>query len=80
MLFTLPYVNFAQYLTLQGEITKNIYTLYQIQRVQLKKRRDLVANGDIKHRKNYFEAELERIKNLPPALKEKIKPKMILPG
>lgn len=39
-----------------------------------------MANGDIKHRKNYFEAELERIKNLPPALKEKIKPKMILPG
>lgn len=30
MLFTLPYVNFAKYLTLDGEITKNVYTVYKI--------------------------------------------------
>lgn len=80
MLFTLPYVNFAQYLTLNGEITKNIYTVYKIQRKQLRDRRNKVENKEIKHRKNYFEKELETLKDKPKQAKEKIKPKMIIPG
>ena len=30
MFFTLPYTKLAQYILINGEITKNIYTLYQI--------------------------------------------------
>lgn len=30
MFLTLPYVTLAKYLILNGEITKNIFTLYQV--------------------------------------------------
>lgn len=43
-------------------------------------RRNLVEKKEIKHRKNYFEGELEKNKNKTKQVKAKIKPKMIIPG
>jgi len=42
MFLTLPYMALAKHLIVKGEITKNIFTLYQVQRRKLKKRREQV--------------------------------------
>lgn len=44
MFFTLPYVALAKILILKGEITKNIFTLYQVQKKKLKDRRKKLSN------------------------------------
>ena len=44
MFLTLPYVALAKILILNGEITKNIFTLYQVQKKKLKERRKKLSN------------------------------------
>lgn len=44
MFLTLPYMALAKILMLKGEITKNIFTLYQVQKKKLKDRRKKLAD------------------------------------
>jgi hypothetical protein len=54
MFLTLPYTYFSKVMMLTGEITKNIFTLYQVQKKKLKERRDQVEKKDSAF-KSYFE-------------------------
>lgn len=54
MFLTLPYVNLAKILILKGEITKNIFTLYQVQKKKLKDRRNKLTNEKDKEKKAKF--------------------------
>lgn len=82
MFFTLPYTKLAQYIQINGEITKNIYTLYQIQKTKLKERRDNVEASDkIAWKKFFQEDELkkqEKEKAEPEESPKKKKPAMVL--
>ena len=40
MLITLPYTIMSQIMMMSGEITKNVFTLYQVQKRKLKERRE----------------------------------------
>lgn len=54
MFLTLPYMALAKILMLHGEITKNIFTLYQVQRKKLKTRRQQLADEKPKDQQNKF--------------------------
>mmetsp|Transcript_39558 Transcript_39558/g.60445 ORF Transcript_39558/g.60445 Transcript_39558/m.60445 type:complete len:423 (-) Transcript_39558:1026-2294(-) len=54
MFLTLPYVYISQLIMLSGEVTKNIFTLYQVQRRKLRERRSQVKQ-DTEEWKLYFE-------------------------
>jgi len=61
MFCTLPYVKLAMYIQILGESTKNIYTLFQIQKTKLKERRDNVDFSDKIAWKRFFqENELKK--------------------
>lgn len=78
MFFTLPYTKLAQYIQINGEITKNIYTLYQIQQTKLQERRDSVEASDKNAWKKFFtEVKPEKEKPAEDVPKKK-KPAMIL--
>lgn len=42
MLITLPYIYMSKFMMINGEITKNIFTLYQVQKKKLKARREAI--------------------------------------
>jgi hypothetical protein len=42
MLTTLPYTYLSKFMMINGEITKNIFTLYQVQKRKLKERREAI--------------------------------------
>lgn len=82
MFFTLPYTMLAQYILILGDITKNIYTLYQIQKTKLKKRRDNVEFSDKTTWKKFFqEDEIQKKEKEMAAgdeVTQKKKPAMVL--
>jgi hypothetical protein len=51
MFFMVPYMNFCQKIMIKGEIMKNIFTVYQVQRAKLKMRREC---GDYDCWKEFF--------------------------
>tara|TARA_B110000285_G_scaffold149011_1_gene166330 strand:- start:1029 stop:2306 length:1278 start_codon:yes stop_codon:yes gene_type:complete len=53
MFFTLPYTKLCQIIMLNDEVTKNIFTIYQVQRKQLITRREKNPNNT--DRKKFFE-------------------------
>jgi hypothetical protein len=53
MFFTLPYTKLCQIIMLNDEVTKNIFTIYQVQRKQLITRREKNPNNS--DRKKFFE-------------------------
>lgn len=79
MFLTLPYVALAKILILNGEITKNIFTLYQVQKKKLKDRRKKLANEKEKDQKSKFrqyfadqkEDEGEEEKQVKPSMRYK---------
>ena len=54
MFLTLPYVYMSQLIMISGEVTKNIFTLYQVQRRKLRGRRSN-AKQETEEWKVYFE-------------------------
>lgn len=78
MFFTLPYTKLAQYIQINGEITKNIYTMYQIQKTKLTQRRDNVEASDKAAWKKYFAESSEKQKDEPAEEAPKRKPGMVL--
>jgi hypothetical protein len=56
MLITLPYTIMSQIMMMSGEITKNVFTLYQVQKRKLKERREK-SEKDKEDWKLYFEQE-----------------------
>jgi hypothetical protein len=50
MVITLPYTYVSKFMMISGEITKNIFTLYQVQKRKLKERKEKVEA--IEHDKN----------------------------
>ena len=42
MVITLPYTYMSKFMMINGEITKNIFTLYQVQKKKLKARREAI--------------------------------------
>jgi len=56
MFFTLPYTYFSKVFMFTGEITKNVFTLYQVQKRKLKTRRENTEKGANGY-KNFFEEE-----------------------
>jgi len=42
MMITLPYTFLSKFMMINGEITKNIFTLYQVQKKKLKARREAI--------------------------------------
>jgi hypothetical protein len=53
MFFTLPYTILTQVVMVAGEITKNVFTLYQVQRRKLRKRRNEIKD-QAALKKNFF--------------------------
>lgn len=53
MLVTLPYTYLSKFMMINGEITKNIFTLYQVQKKKLKARRENVEKSQ-ETWKSYF--------------------------
>jgi hypothetical protein len=43
MMITLPYTYMSKFMMINGEITKNIFTLYQVQKKKLKARREAMT-------------------------------------
>jgi len=54
MFLTLPYVYVSQLIMLSGEVTKNIFTVYQVQRRKLRERRSN-AKQETEEWKIYFD-------------------------
>lgn len=54
MFLTLPYMALAKILILKGEITKNIFTLYQVQKKKLKNRRKSLSDVKPKDHQKMF--------------------------
>lgn len=59
MMFTLPYTVLSKYMMQSGEITKNIFTLYQVQKKKLKRRREHAEKAQ-DNWKSWFEKEEEK--------------------
>ena len=51
MMFMIPYMNLCHRIMIKGEIMKNIFTLYQVQRAKLRQRREC---GDYECWKSFF--------------------------
>ena len=56
MFLTLPYTYFSKMMMMSGEITKNVFTLYQVQKVKLKERREN-SEKEKENWKNYFDEQ-----------------------
>ena len=76
MFFTLPYVALAKLLILNGEITKNIFTLYQVQKKKLKDRRKKLSSEKEKDQKAKFRQFFADQKNDDPEEEKQVKPSM----
>jgi len=70
MFFTLPYTYLSQIFMVTGEIIKNVYTLYQVQKGKLLKRRKAMNENPEKDWKNYFIEEAKEVKAEPVLTKE----------
>jgi hypothetical protein len=57
MMITLPYTFMSKFMMINGEITKNIFTLYQVQKKKLKARREAIQKDQQENWKSYFEVE-----------------------
>jgi len=72
MFFTLPYSYFSKLMMRTGEITKNIFTLYQVQKRKLKGRRETFEKQD-QNWKSFFEVEEKKLEEQNEEPKEKVK-------
>ena len=57
MMFTLPYTFISQFMMQNGEITKNIFTLYQVQKKKLKLRREKAEKAQENWKSFFFDQE-----------------------
>mmetsp|Transcript_8499 Transcript_8499/g.14296 ORF Transcript_8499/g.14296 Transcript_8499/m.14296 type:complete len:728 (+) Transcript_8499:520-2703(+) len=81
MFFTLPYVYFSQFIMVEGEITKNIFTLYQVQRKKLRERRNQAQVGSSEWREFFVkQAKKSRIAAEKKLGESKKKPQMVFKG
>lgn len=88
MFFTLPYTFLCKFIMLNDEVTKNIFSIYQVQRKQLNHRREKIG-GDVGEvdRKNFFNdddgpidlGDLDDGEEVKKEFKDK-KPKIIYKG
>jgi hypothetical protein len=76
MFLTLPYTFFSQFVMVEGEITKNLFTLYQVQRSKLILRRNN-ATPNTPEWKNFFVEPTIDFDREPPLSR---KPQLILKG
>lgn len=79
MFFTLPYTYMSKLMMVTGEITKNIFTLFQVQKMKLLKRRQEMKdqNTNSKAWKDYFKQKEEAPKKEEKISKLKKAPSMI---
>lgn len=64
MFLTLPYSYFSKLMMLSGEIVKNVFTLYQVQKKKLKDRRENSEKQD-ENWKNYFDEDENKKEAVP---------------
>jgi len=64
MFLTLPYSYFSKLMMLSGEIVKNVFTLYQVQKRKLKDRRENSEKQD-ENWKNYFDEDENKKEAVP---------------
>lgn len=60
MITTLPYTFMSKFMMINGELTKNIFTLYQVQKRKLKERREAMKQDKVDNWKTYFEDQEAR--------------------
>lgn len=76
MFLTLPYMALAKILILKGEITKNIFTLYQVQKKKLKNRRKSLSDVKPKDHQKMFKKFFQEQKEIEEEEEKQVKPSM----
>lgn len=77
MMITLPYTYISKFMMINGEITKNIFTLYQVQKRKLKERREANLDKNSSEWKSFF-IDQQRDENIDDLYKSKKRVKSMM--
>lgn len=77
MMITLPYTYISKFMMINGEITKNIFTLYQVQKRKLKERREANLDKNSSEWKSFF-IDQQREENIDDLYKSKKRVKSMM--